>query len=240
MAKPYYLPLCLAALLISSCGKDARSIEQIEENDPQIKAGQAFMESKDWGQAIHAFKQALENNPRLARPHLDLAQIYQQYKINYIHAIYHYDRYLELRPETEKASMINEQRELLAKALATTFINNSDDVKRVVLELKRLQKENEELKKKLASGGSPKAAVAKKTAVTQSTKPKSKPASAKPAPKKEAHQIYHVVAGDSLSKIASRFYKDPGKWDIIYNANKDRMKSSGDLRVGQTLVIPAL
>ena len=51
------------------------------------------------------------------------------------------------------------------------------------------------------------------------------------------HQIYTVVAGDNLTKIAKKFY-GTDDYEPIYEANKDRMKSPGDLRVGQTLLIP--
>jgi nucleoid-associated protein YgaU len=56
----------------------------------------------------------------------------------------------------------------------------------------------------------------------------------------QKHQIYHVVGGDTLTKISTKFYSDPGKWDIIYEANKEMMRSPGDLRVGQTIVIQAI
>jgi LysM repeat protein len=230
--------------MLCGCDKDAKSIEEKEERNPLVKTGHAFMEKEDWAQAINSFKQAIESNPRMARPHLDLATIYQQHQINYIHAIYHYDRYLELRPDSQKAEFINSQRQRLAKALANTFINNSEDVKRVVQELNRLQKENADLKGKLASTtAAPKTTTAtapkttrRKTAVQTAPKTKAAPTT-QPKP---TYQIYHVAKGDTLSKIASRFYGDSTQWDAIYQANKDRMKSAGDLRPGQTLVIPSL
>ena len=70
------------------------------------------------------------------------------------------------------------------------------------------------------------------------------PKTAKPAQPKASgaatHQIYHVVSGDTLTKIANKFYEDPGEWDVIFEANRDTMKNSNDLKVGQTLVIPAI
>lgn len=232
-----YLPLCIATLVLCGCDKNAKSIDEKEERNPLVKTGQSYVEIKDWDKAEAAFKQALENDPTMARPHLDLAMIYQQYKINYIHAIYHYDRYLELRPDSEKAAFINDQRAKVARALANTLINNSPEVKQVVDELKRLQQENATLKRQITgTAPAPQKAVAATPPTTQQkpavqTAPPTRTATAAP-------RIYTVVAGDTLSKIAAKFYNDSGKWDAIYEANKDRMKSSSDLRVGQTLVIP--
>ena len=55
-----------------------------------------------------------------------------------------------------------------------------------------------------------------------------------PAPTVE----YTVQRGDTLSEIAARFYGSTSFTDFLYLANRDRMDSKNDLRVGQTLVIP--
>ncbi|MCF7816873.1 MAG: LysM peptidoglycan-binding domain-containing protein [Kiritimatiellales bacterium] len=240
-----YLALCISSLVLCGCNKDAKSIEEKEERNPLVKTGQSYIEIKDWDKAETAFKQAIENNPTMARPHLELAMIYQQYKINYIYAIYHYDRYLELRPDSEKTTFINEQKMKVARALANTLINNSPEVKQVVDELKRLQQENATLKRQIASKATAAAPVQQKPAAEtapsaqQKTVTQTVPKSAIPSGTASAtHRIYTVAAGDTLSKIAAKFYNDSAKWDVIYEANKDRMKSASDLRVGQTLVVP--
>ena len=233
-----YLPLCMAVLMLCGCNKDTQRLDEKEEHNALVKQGQAYMESRDWNKAEAAFKQALEKYPEMARPHLDLALIYQQYKLNYIHAIYHYDRYLELRPDAEKAELIQEQRIKIEQALAIQYIKQSKDVLQVVNERRQLQQENAVLKQKLV-------ALQKTTSVVAAAQ--SEPASQKTVtetvPKsaaqtgKTAHQVYTVVAGDNLTKIAKKFYGD-SDYDLIYEANKDRMKSPGDLRIGQTLIIP--
>lgn len=49
-------------------------------------------------------------------------------------------------------------------------------------------------------------------------------------------EIYEVVAGDSLSKIAKKY---PGlKWQDIYEANKDRIKNPDLIQIGWKLKIP--
>jgi uncharacterized protein YidB (DUF937 family) len=58
-------------------------------------------------------------------------------------------------------------------------------------------------------------------------------------PPKPAEEIYTVVAGDSLSKIAKRFYANANDWRRIYEANREVIGENPDLiRPGQKLRIP--
>ena len=235
-----YIPLFIAMLALTGCDKSAQLTDEQEEREPFVKTGQAFMDQQQWEDAETAFKQAIDNKPLIARPHLDLAIIYQQYKINYIHAIYHYDRYLELRPDSEKTEFINEQKLKVAQALANTLINTSPEVKQVVAQRNQLVQENAALKQQLATETTSKNVEPAKQTVTKTIpKTASKPvATSKPASVSTTHQIYQVASGDTLTKIATKFYGDSGKWDIIFEANKDTMSSPSNLRVGQSLVIP--
>ena len=51
-------------------------------------------------------------------------------------------------------------------------------------------------------------------------------------------QTYVVVAGDSLSKIAKRFYGDGNKWPRIHEANRDQVPNPDLIHPGQKLTIP--
>jgi nucleoid-associated protein YgaU len=59
-----------------------------------------------------------------------------------------------------------------------------------------------------------------------------------PPPAKGGGQTYTVVKGDSLSKIAKRFYGNAGQWKKIYEANKDMIKNPDLIYPGQTFKIP--
>jgi len=52
-------------------------------------------------------------------------------------------------------------------------------------------------------------------------------------------QSYTVVAGDSLSKIAKKFYGNANAWNKIFQANKDKISNPDLIRPGQVLRIPA-
>jgi nucleoid-associated protein YgaU len=60
-----------------------------------------------------------------------------------------------------------------------------------------------------------------------------------PKPAAAAEETYTVVSGDSLSKIAKRFYGDANDWRRIYEANREVIGANPDLiRPGQKLSIP--
>ena len=55
--------------------------------------------------------------------------------------------------------------------------------------------------------------------------------------------IYHkhtVASGESLSKIAKHYFKDPMKYKAIFEANKNILKNPDMIHPGQELIIPKL
>jgi nucleoid-associated protein YgaU len=47
-----------------------------------------------------------------------------------------------------------------------------------------------------------------------------------------------VESGESLSKIAKQYYKDPMKYNAIFEANRDILKNPDVIHPGQELLIP--
>jgi hypothetical protein len=65
------------------------------------------------------------------------------------------------------------------------------------------------------------------------------PASARPGGGRERGKRYTVIAGDTLGKIAAKFYGNASQWQKIYDANRNVIGGDPDvIRVGQTLIIP--
>ena len=54
----------------------------------------------------------------------------------------------------------------------------------------------------------------------------------------DATQWHEVVAGDTLSKIAEKYYGDSSLYPQIFEANKDTLTDPDKIRVGQKLRIP--
>lgn len=53
-------------------------------------------------------------------------------------------------------------------------------------------------------------------------------------------QFHNVVSGDSLSKIAGKYYGDVQKYNIIFEANKPMLTDPDKIYPGQVLRIPAI
>ena len=51
-------------------------------------------------------------------------------------------------------------------------------------------------------------------------------------------KTYTVVSGDSLSKIAKKFYGDASEWKKIHAANIDKVPNPDLIHPGQELTIP--
>lgn len=83
--------------------------------------------------------------------------------------------------------------------------------------------------------------------VEEKAKPTAKPVPSpaeKPAVPKVASTVkpvaeeYIIKQGDTLSKLAERFYNSMNKWEKIYEANRDTVKNPHYIFIGQKIVIP--
>jgi nucleoid-associated protein YgaU len=59
-----------------------------------------------------------------------------------------------------------------------------------------------------------------------------------PADAWDATQWHEVKAGDTLSKIAQKYYGDASLYMQIFEANRDILKDPNLIKVGQKLKIP--
>jgi len=53
-----------------------------------------------------------------------------------------------------------------------------------------------------------------------------------------APRIHQIAAGDTLEKIAAKYYGDPERWPLIYEANRALLHDSRTLTPGMELAIP--
>lgn len=51
-------------------------------------------------------------------------------------------------------------------------------------------------------------------------------------------QTYTVAKGDTLSKIAKKFYGKSSQWRMIFEANRDQISNPDLIQIGQVLKIP--
>lgn len=197
----------LISIFITSCGDKNLSDIELEGRIPKMQEARNYYDQNQWRLAENAFKDVIDENPKFAQPHIDLATIYQFYLTNYINAIYHYNRYLELKPLSDNI-YINEQ---ITNLYDNLFISLSQK-KKYNPKNKYLPKisnsENENINTNLTS---PSVITEKK--------------------------YYIVKSGDTLSKIALKFYNNSSEYEKIFKANKD-LKNPGDIKPGQKIIIP--
>lgn len=247
----YGSALCFMAILFFAvgCSRNVAEQDARESRDPLIRKARAKVGEGDNDAAIKLLIRAAETQPDMARPHLELAVLYDDYKKDYVRAVYHYTRYLELRPDTEKRDMIE-------KLISDAKISFAADVSPKTLadaRIKVLEEENQRLRADLnearqllsAAGRKKESAPAARQKTVQSessvSRPVVAPSISDPEPKPKSVpkvEIYYVRANDTLSTIAAAVYNDASKWKLIYNANRDTIPDSDKLRVGQALIIP--
>jgi len=60
-----------------------------------------------------------------------------------------------------------------------------------------------------------------------------------PTPEEEKVEYYTIQSGDTLSKIAKRYYGDANKYPVIFEANREVIKDADLIYPGQKIRIPA-
>jgi NitT/TauT family transport system substrate-binding protein len=82
---------------------------------------------------------------------------------------------------------------------------------------------------------------------TPASQAKATDVSANPAPaqlssptpfRRATGEEYTIKPGDSLTKLAERYYGSVGKWEKIYEANRDSIKNPNYVFIGQKIIIP--
>ena len=259
--------MAMALIVGFSCGCERSSpITDAEAGrETNYQRARKFYEQNDFQAAAEFYKRALAVNPEFANAHLELGLLCDNKLSDPISAIYHYRRYLELRPDSEKKQLVSDFIERakvsLAAKLPQSPVIDANDVTRLQNEKATLLQENAQLRTQIAE--LEKAANATKSvmalppttdfAVPAASVPvtNAQPVSAPPTimaavpitPSVETTEStrtrMHVVQkGDTLFSLALRYYGARSAWDRIYQANRSGLSNRDQLKVGQQLVIP--
>jgi LysM repeat protein len=141
--------LCLG---LAGCFPSAES-QLDERKEPHLLTGKKRINSMDYKGAVEAFEKALEANPRSASAHFELALLFEQKENDYAAAIYHYERFLRLRPQSDQAAPVAEHVNACKQEMAKTVSIGpvSQAMQRDLERLRTLEMENAELKRRLAN-----------------------------------------------------------------------------------------
>ena len=232
-----FLPRAACAallLLVTSCNESGSWQDSRDERDPTLLRARAAKNAQDFLAAINLYNEALEHRPRLAAAHLEVGMLCEK-KEDYIRAIYHYQRYLELRPSAQKNKLVEDMIRVAKVCYAASLPSRPPGA---LEEIALLTKENKSLRaqvRKFAPPGTLPPEIVEPASATNALKP---PAPPQPVAAQPAVRTYIVQPGDTLAAIAYREYKDRGKAKKIYEANRDTLASPQSIKAGQTLVIP--
>ena len=237
--------LSILVLLSAGCGRKAVWWDEQERKQPLMQRAADRTDQGDVDAAIRMYQQALDNNPGTARAHLDLALLFHDQIKDYVRAVYHYERYLELRPDTDKREMIVSRIRLAKQALAGSLLEGEGAS---AVRIAALEKENSELQQQVRALEKEVRTLRSRHAERMTAPPQeiAEPEPETPDRRPEgsvdegegAVRTYRVSNGDTLSGIAGRVYGDRERWRDIQEANREILGDSSRLRVGQVLVIP--
>ncbi len=121
-----------------------------EEKESHFVSGRSRASAKDFKGAIEEFEKALEANPHSAAAHFELGWLNEEQTRNCAAAIYHYERHLELRPNSAYAERAKERIISCKRELARSEIVGPE-TQNLQREIERLRNENLQLKRQVDS-----------------------------------------------------------------------------------------
>jgi tetratricopeptide (TPR) repeat protein len=259
-------PVLLRAVFIIAaaglCGCfPANDNHQDEDRDPHFQRARDLVNSQEFKAAAEEFEKALDTNPRSAAAHFELGCLCDTKLNDYAAAIYHYERFLVLAPDSQRAGPVRERiRGCKLELAGTEFpLPNSQNLQR---EVYALTEENRLLKQQLDEARShavanPAPAPAPLPAPLQTSRvaainpipapnPNLNP-NPNPSPSTNSQsairnpqsadafhpRTYVVQPRDSVYSIAARYGLKPG---AVLAANPNL--SPTHLRIGQSLNLP--
>ena len=237
--------LLLAGCMLSGC---LPSSPGDEEKEPYYLAGKSRVSTMDFKGAIESFEKAVEVNPKSAPAHFELGWLYDQKESDPAAAIYHYERYLRLVPNSSKEEMVKAHVLACKQQLAQTVSlgpvteRQQHEFELLAEEDKRLREDIEKwrayalrLQSLTNQPGAPLPATRPaQSSVSAPSVPAESTSVARPAVTPAANPRIHTVkAGETLALIARRY----GVRVEALTAANPKLEPR-HLRIGQALIIP--
>lgn len=242
----FWTALLLPGVLVwSSCLPTA---PRDEEKEPYFLAGKSRVNSMDFKGAEESFEKALEVNPKSAPAHFELGWLYDQKESDPAAAIYHFERFLKLLPNSGKEEMVKTRilacKQQLAQTVSLGLVTEKQqrEFEQLAEENKRLREELEKwrayaLRLQLLTnqaGASLPVVRAVHPPGAGQVVPADSPSPGRVAATPAATSRTHTVkAGETLGFVARKYGV---KVDALMVANPKL--DPRRVRVGQSLIIP--
>lgn len=227
----------------TGCSRAVKQADGDEMDHPVMAKAREMEQAGDLAGARRVYTVMLEKHPDMGRAHLGLAFLLDRPGGDPVRAIYHYQRYLELRPETEKRKMIEGRIKGATAAMVRSVYTNEAAVVRRMTEVElendalRVQKANLETRLEYSQRALHNLQTRQARLAEQADR--SLEQSGMPAADiRPAVRTVKVQKNDTLRRIASRVYGTQDRWRDIYEANRNLLQRPEDVRTGQLLVVP--
>lgn len=251
--------LCLPILILLSCAFwmtacSPGAVEVVSETDEkQYQRGKLYLRNGRTADALNAFMGVIDARRDAPESHLEAGYIFLREMKDPLRANYHFSRYLELKPQSDRAPQVRQlietaQKEFARQLPAQPYEGKLDRMDLMDL-MKNMRLENESLKRDLiatqkrlrqmeAMLGEARRMPPSTTMVQPMPGQPAVPAPVASNEPQSVPRTYTVQAGDTLSGISMKVYGTRQRWSDIFQANRDRMASPDQLKIGRELRIP--
>ena len=243
--------VCVWLICMNGCNQDQNAVKEAEER--AYRRAKSLQREGRFQEALGAFLEVIDERKMAPESHLEAGLIYLERLQSPLSSIYHFNRYLEVRPQGEQSDYVRDlistaQKEYLKQLPGDPFGN---DIQRFDYSKKLTEVQNEVrgLKELLAQSEQARKKAEDRVAVLEDVQRDTRgssgsvasivvaPPSTSREPADHPHS-YTVAAGDTLSRISTKVYGSSGRWMDIFQANRDTLSSPNALKVGQELRIP--
>lgn len=247
----------LTALLWVACQPAGEVVRETDER--AFRRAKSLLREDRKDEALASFMAVIDARSNAAESHLEVGLLYLNHVRDPVASIYHFRRYLGLKPNGEHVDFVNELITTARKEFARSLpgepfapqVNRAD----LMSNMQRLRDENRQLKDQLSE-------VRTQLQLTQQTLQQvqeqadvdvvspsgpvapiiigssARRSSETGSGGESGARYYTVQAGDTLSRISREVYGTTGRWSEIFEANRDQLPSPNALQPGQRLRIP--
>lgn len=213
-----------------------------QHSDSQRELADAALKEKNYPEAVRLYESCLDGTPRSAEAHYQLGSIYDTQLDQPLNAVHHFQRYLELTPEGSKAKDVSSFIKEDHLKLITRFGNGAVMPQQEAVRLKNdnlaLRKQVMELRTELEAASRARASLIKSMAAAGGKGLKGLKQEQLQKELIPGVRTYTIEPGDTLASIARKFYKSPGRWKDIQDANFSGMEGTAKLKPGMVLMVP--
>ncbi len=251
--------LLFAGLILAGCLPAPQS-QSDEEKEPHFLEGRSRVNTMDYPGAIESFEKALDANPQSASAHFELGWLFDRKEPDAAAAIYHYAKYLTLRPGADNGENVKERivacKQELARAVSLGPITEKQqrDLEKLADENRQLTEQNKQMTEELAKWRAyytgrpiPQTNSPPHTSVSSRSLPSALLAQPAPADGTSSNgaalgrsgqtaspaRTHVIKSGETLTMVARKYGV---KMDALMSANS--RVDPRRLRPGQTLNIP--